>query len=911
MATTIAQLVATLSADTRAFKRDLAGAETGMQKTARTIHKSAMFAGGAIVAGLGIAAKIGWDEFAEGQKVAAQTNAVLKSTGGVAHVTAKHLDEMSQSMLKKTGIDDEAIRIGGNMLLTFKNIRNEVGKGNDIFDQTTQAMNNMATSMNQGSVPSADQLQKTAIRLGKAMNDPIKGVTALTKVGVTFSEGQKETIKRMVESGNTMGAQKLILRELNSEFAGSAEAAGKTLPGQLKILRESFSDLAGQGVGLVIPKLLALTGFMKDHITTVKAVGVALAGVVTILLATSAALKVVAAATAVATAAQAAYTAAHFVHGFIELAMGVRSVRDAWILLNLAMIANPIGTVIAVVVLLGAALVLAYKKSETFRTIVSAAFNTVRNIVLGVISNILGSIDNFLGGLQYVMEAASHLPGVGDKFKGIAEKIGDAREQVRGLRDNINELHGKEIKITVNAGINVAGMELRPGDVFGPIAGHAKGAMVKATKGGVFMVAEGGYDEAVLSTDPKHKKRTYKLMSEVTRRLEGRRNILPGFAEGGFTMGQVGRAVSGMDEKAIRMSRLAVQFMAQGMPPAIAYAEARRMESLHRPYLWGGGHAGFSANGPWDCSGAVSQVLHKAGLLGGSPQVSGALMNWGRAGHSDRLEVSANAGHVFMKILGKGFGTSNENPGGGFGDLSYGNRSGFAVRTYAKGGFVKAGRTISPTTEKRARGTMRWMWENLAKQFFPGQNMPGIHLGDTGSNRFGYVPFLGGPGGRTVRLSADAFAMAAGDAASQHQFRTGFLHEIAHAFQPMRTIRRGKAFAEGGADIFATLADNFAGTSPDEGWFYPNYSRDIFKRLGRNWGLRGQFASYDRGGFLPPGLSMAYNGTGRPEPVGGGLTVNFNGPVFGGRRGLEEITEAVERAFTKRRRDGGTLGFTG
>ena len=67
--------------------------------------------------------------------------------------------------------------------------------------------------------------------------------------------------------------------------------------------------------------------------------------------------------------------------------------------------------------------------------------------------------------------------------------------------------------------------------------------MVKAAPNGVYRVAEGGYDEAVLSTDPKHKKRTYGLISEVIRRVEGRRAILPNrsFASGGFTTGQAGR----------------------------------------------------------------------------------------------------------------------------------------------------------------------------------------------------------------------------------------------------------------------------------------------------------------------------------------------------------------------------------
>ena len=99
----------------------------------------ALAAGAAGVGALVATVKIGIGEFAQAQKVAAQTNAVIKSTGGVAKVSADHVDDLAGKLMKKSGVDDEAIASGENLLLTFTNIRNEVGKGNDIFDQTTKA----------------------------------------------------------------------------------------------------------------------------------------------------------------------------------------------------------------------------------------------------------------------------------------------------------------------------------------------------------------------------------------------------------------------------------------------------------------------------------------------------------------------------------------------------------------------------------------------------------------------------------------------------------------------------------------------------------------------------------------------------------------------------------------------------
>jgi hypothetical protein len=117
---------------------------------------------------------------------------------------------------------------------------------------------------------------------------------------------------------------------------------------------------------------------------------------------------------------------------------------------------------------------------------------------------------------------------------------------------------------------------------------------------------------------------------------------------------------------------------------ARAKQEIDRMDALHRSYLWGGGHGSFSHNGPWDCSGAVSQVLHACGAPISSPLVSGALARWGAAGPGESITIYANFEHVFMAVKVNGqwrfAGTSHENPGGGFGWHSARSRSGFTLR---------------------------------------------------------------------------------------------------------------------------------------------------------------------------------------------------------------------------------------
>lgn len=109
-------------------------------------------------------------------------------------------------------------------------------------------------------------------------------------------------------------------------------------------------------------------------------------------------------------------------------------------------------------------------------------------------------------------------------------------------------------------------------------------------------------------------------------------------------------------------------------------AECNRIDSLHKSYVWGGGHAGYNPNGPWDCSGAVSQVLHAAGLLKGPPRVSGMFMAYGSSGPGKRITVCASPTHVFLVVDGRVFQTSHENPGGGPGWTSARSTAGFSVR---------------------------------------------------------------------------------------------------------------------------------------------------------------------------------------------------------------------------------------
>jgi hypothetical protein len=259
----------------QAFGAGMRGAATSTKRLGSAMHATSrlgiglgkgMARASLGIAGVGIAAGVAGVAIAakfvtaaeDSARVGRDTAATLKSTGNAARTTAKHVGDLATAISNKTGMDDEAIQSGANMLLTFTNIRNEVGKGNNVFDQATQTVADLAAKM--GTDPS-----KAAIQLGKALNDPVKGITALTKVGVTFDAQQKKQIGSMVKAGKMADAQKVILKELNKEFGGQAAAQS----GSIGLLKTQMGNLEEQIGGYLLPYVtkaaqwLGTKGFKK------------------------------------------------------------------------------------------------------------------------------------------------------------------------------------------------------------------------------------------------------------------------------------------------------------------------------------------------------------------------------------------------------------------------------------------------------------------------------------------------------------------------------------------------------------------------------------------------------------------------------------------------------------------------
>jgi phage-related protein len=152
------------------------------------------------------------------------------------------VEEQALALSKVTRFEDDAILAGNAIMLTFTNI------GKDIFPRATQATLDLSTAFGM-------DLQSATMMVGKALNDPIKGLTALGKAGVQFTEDQKEMISAMVEAGDVAGAQTLILAELEKQIGGSAVAAGSTMTGQMEIMKNALGNVKEQIGGALLPVL--------------------------------------------------------------------------------------------------------------------------------------------------------------------------------------------------------------------------------------------------------------------------------------------------------------------------------------------------------------------------------------------------------------------------------------------------------------------------------------------------------------------------------------------------------------------------------------------------------------------------------------------------------------------------------
>ena len=256
---TVANLQVQIGATIKGLEGSLKKAESSLNKFA----KNATAIGGTLskaltvpLTGFATASVFAFDKQA---KAVAQVEQAILSTGGAAGKTSKELQKMASSLQENSLFgDEEILQKVTAQLLTFTNI-----SGN-AFDRTQQAALDLATRL-------GGDLQSASIQLGKALNDPVANLSALSRAGIQFSEEQKELIDALVETGRLAEAQTVILDELEKQYGGSAKAAAAAGAGGITQLKNSFGDLMEQIGEVIVEAILPFVDRLKEIVKQLQA----------------------------------------------------------------------------------------------------------------------------------------------------------------------------------------------------------------------------------------------------------------------------------------------------------------------------------------------------------------------------------------------------------------------------------------------------------------------------------------------------------------------------------------------------------------------------------------------------------------------------------------------------------------
>ena len=334
--------------------------------------------------------------FTDQETAIAKMESVIKSTGGVAGVSSEHIQNLASSLQKTTTFADETTVGAAALALTFKSLRNEAGAGNDIFDRTIKASQDMATVM-------GTDLNSATMMISKALNEPAEGLSKLSRAGVQFTAEQENMVKQLVASGDTMGAQKIILGELESQFGGAAEAVANTTEGKLKQGLNNLGEAAEKVGQILAPALNALASWLTKIGAWFERLTPQQQKLIVIFAGIAAAVGPV---LIVGAKLIGAFQALMPV--FKAVKAMVLGLRAAMLALNASMLANPVVLIIVGIVALIAILVVAYKKFEGFRNVVDAIFRAIATVAKWLWSNVIQPVFTWIAGIftKYVIPAA-------------------------------------------------------------------------------------------------------------------------------------------------------------------------------------------------------------------------------------------------------------------------------------------------------------------------------------------------------------------------------------------------------------------------------------------------------------------------------------------------------------------------
>lgn len=223
---------------------------TMQAQTAKLASNS--FAVGRSMGMIGLAMGAPLVSFVKSAEESATANArleqVFKSMGDATGVAAEKAKILAKELQLEIGVDDEKILAAQAKLATFEKVIKNTSGTTEIFDRATKAAFDLQAA-------GFGDASSNVTQLGKALNDPVKGMTALTRSGITFNKAEEQKIKNLVASGKTLEAQRIILKAVETQVGGVAKATANDSDKMLV----AFNEVKQQLGTALLPVLADLT----------------------------------------------------------------------------------------------------------------------------------------------------------------------------------------------------------------------------------------------------------------------------------------------------------------------------------------------------------------------------------------------------------------------------------------------------------------------------------------------------------------------------------------------------------------------------------------------------------------------------------------------------------------------------
>lgn len=356
--------------------------------------------------------------------------AVIKATGGVAGRTADDLRSFARELAMNTLESTEGVLEAQQRLLTFRKVTG------DVFDRTIRVAADLSAVLGQN-------MSSSAVQLGRALEDPEKGLSALARSGTVFTDQQKEMVKKLVESGQLLKAQSFILDELEAQYGGAAVAAAQGYAGALDTLGQRLQEFF-----LSIDENLGLTKALSAiYLTAADALRVLTDNMARLVTYLGTALA--------ASVAYAAFMARGWVAAFVAARVATFSLAAALTTLRAALIRTGIGALVVAigegvyqfsriakaaggfgeaVALIGDVFKATWDGVLKSVPLLGPAFRGVTKLVMGLWGNMIAwmsqKIGIFLG--QFGRRIAN-IPGLGDASSALNQMAADFGASQMGL----------------------------------------------------------------------------------------------------------------------------------------------------------------------------------------------------------------------------------------------------------------------------------------------------------------------------------------------------------------------------------------------------------------------------------------------------------------------------------------------